>query len=204
MQLEKKIKIILATLLFFMVSFNPGAKENTFELVDKLVPANVRLTNNISEGEEFSGIDNIVTAFLRNWTIAGASIAIAKDGKLIYAHGFGYADTALKTETQPYNRFRIASISKLITAIGIMKLQEEGKLNLSDTVFGPSGILNDPFYGEPKDKRVYNITVAELLSHEAGWTQRYGDQMFMPLVIAEKMGVTPPVDTKTIVKYCHG
>jgi CubicO group peptidase (beta-lactamase class C family) len=82
-----------------------------------------------------------------------------------------------------------------------MKLQEEGKLALSDSVFGPRGILNDPYFGEPKDKRVYNITVAELLSHEAGWTQRYGDQMFMPVKIAESMGVKLPVDTRTIVRY---
>jgi CubicO group peptidase (beta-lactamase class C family) len=202
--LGKKGKILLATMLFVLISFNPGAMENNLILVDKLVPANVRLTNSVSSGEEFSGMEKIVDAFLRNWTIAGASIAIAKNGKLIYAHGFGYADTASKTETQPYSRFRIASISKLVTAVGIMKLQEEGKLKLSDTVFGPSGILNDSFYGEPKDKRVYKITVAELLSHEGGWTQRYGDQMFMPLVVAEKMGISPPVDTKTIVKYFLG
>ena len=62
-----------------------------------------------------------------------------------------------------------------------MKLQEEGKLSLNDKVFGPDGILNDPYFSEPKDKRVYDITVAHLLSHEAGWTQRYGDQMFMPI-----------------------
>jgi CubicO group peptidase (beta-lactamase class C family) len=202
--LEKKIKIFLVTVLFFLVSIHPGAKENSFVLIDKLVPENVRLTNNNSSGEEFSGVEKIVTKFLNNWTIAGASIAIARDGKLIYAHGFGYADTASKTEIQPYSQFRIASISKLVTAVGIMKLKEEGKLKLDDTVFGPKGILNDDFYGVPKDKRVYNITVAELLSHEGGWTQRYGDQMFMPTVIAESMGVSLPIDTKTIVKFCLG
>jgi CubicO group peptidase (beta-lactamase class C family) len=196
-------KILFVTLLFLLVSFNqgPGAGENTVVLVDKLVPSNIRLTNKISSGSEFSGIEKVVDSFLRKWSIAGASIAIAKDGKLIFAQGFGYADTALKTETEPYSQFRIASISKLITATAIMKLREDGRLSLNDTVFGPRGILNDPFYGEPKDKRVYNITVAELLSHEGGWTQRYGDQMFMPLVIAEKLGVKPPVDTKTIVKF---
>ncbi|TAL63726.1 MAG: class A beta-lactamase-related serine hydrolase, partial [Bacteroidetes bacterium] len=45
------------------------------------------------------------------------------------------------------------------------------------------------------------ITVAHLLSHEAGWTQRYGDQMFMPILIAEMMGVKPPANTKTIVRF---
>jgi CubicO group peptidase (beta-lactamase class C family) len=194
-------KILLITLLLLLVSSNPGAHENSFVLIDKLVPNNIRLTNDISSGTEFAGVEKTVNSFLRKWSIAGASIAIAKDGKLIYAHGFGYADIASKTETQPYSQFRIASISKLVTAVGIMKLQEEGKLALTDSVFGSRGILNDPFFGEPKDKRVYKINVAELLSHEAGWTQRYGDQMFMPLVVAEKMGVKPPVDTKTIVKF---
>jgi CubicO group peptidase (beta-lactamase class C family) len=197
----RKSKILLITFFLLLVSSNPGAQENSFVLIDKLIPNNIRLTNSISSGTEFAGVEKTVNSFLRKWSIAGASIAIAKDGKLIYARGFGYADTASKTETQPYSQFRIASISKLVTAVGIMKLQEEGKLALTDSIFGSRGILNDPFYGEPKDKRVYKINVAELLSHEAGWTQRYGDQMFMPLVVAEKMGIKPPVDTKTIVKF---
>jgi CubicO group peptidase (beta-lactamase class C family) len=199
--LSIKYKILLFTFLLLLVSVKPGAKENSIVLTDKLVPNNIRLTNNISSGSEFTGVEKTINAFLRKWTIEGASIAIAKDGKLIYAHGFGYADTAMKIETQPYSQFRIASISKLVTAIGVMKLKEEGKLSLTDSVFGPRGILNDPFFGEPRDKRVYRINVAELLSHEAGWTQRYGDQMFMPLVVAEKMGLKPPVDTKTVVKF---
>ena len=199
--LGRRIKISFVAFLLLLVSINPGAKENSFVLIDKLIPNNIRLTNNVSSGTEFEGVEKTVNAFLRKWSIAGASIAIAKDGKLIYAKGFGYADTASKTETQPYSRFRIASISKLVTAVGVMKLQEEGKLALTDSVFGPTGILNDPYFDKPKDKRVYNITVAELLSHEAGWTQRYGDQMFMPIVIAEKMKVKPPVDTKTIVRF---
>jgi CubicO group peptidase (beta-lactamase class C family) len=199
--LSGKYKILFFSLLLLLVSIKPGAKENSIVLSDKLVPNNIRLTNNISSGSEFTGVEKTVNAFLRKWTIEGASVAIARDGKLLYAHGFGYADTAMKIETQPYSQFRIASISKLVTAIGVMKLKEEGKLSLTDSVFGPRGILNDPFFGQPKDKRVYRINVAELLSHEAGWTQRYGDQMFMPLIVAEKMGMKPPVDTKTIVKY---
>lgn len=161
----------------------------------------MRLINTNSSGKEFAGVEKTLKSFMRKWSIAGASIAISKKGKLIFARGFGYADTASKTETQPYNQFRIASISKLVTAIGIMKLREEGKLSLDDKVFGPDGILNDPYFSEPKDKRVYGITVAHLLSHEAGWSQRYGDQMFMPILVADNMGVKPPADTKTIVRF---
>ena len=191
----------MVTLLGSLVSFNPGAKENSVIIVDKLMPRNVRLTNSSSSGKEFAGAEKTIKAFMRKWSIAGASVAISKDGKLIFARGFGYADTASKNETQPYNQFRIASISKLVTAIGIMKLREEGKLSMNDRVFGPDGILNDHYFSEPKDKRVYGITVAHLLSHEAGWSQRYGDQMFMPVLVAEKMGVKPPADTKTIVRF---
>jgi CubicO group peptidase (beta-lactamase class C family) len=183
------------------VSFNPGAREDNIASTEKLVPGNVRLTNAESSGPEFAGVEKTVNSFMRKWSIAGASLAVSKDGRLIFARGFGYADTASKRKTQPYNRFRIASISKLITAIGIMKLQEDGKLSLNDRVFGPGAILDDPYFREPKDKRVYDITVAHLLSHEAGWTQRYGDQMFMPITIAENLGIKPPVDTKSIVRF---
>ena len=183
------------------MSVIPGAQENSVVLLDKLVPENIRLTNSYSSGKEFESAEKTVNAFLRKWSIEGASVAIAKDGKLIFARGFGYADTASVTETQPYNQFRIASISKLVTAIAIMKLSEEGKLSLNDKVFGVDGILNDPYFNEPKDKRVYSITVAQLLGHEGGWSQQYGDQMFMPVMIAEKLGVKLPIDTKTIVRF---
>ncbi len=193
-------KTFLIVLLGFVVSTNPGAREKNV-VSERFVTANVRLINSSSMGSEFSGVDKIVGSFLHKWSISGISVAIAKDGRLVYARGFGYADTAFKAEAQPFNKFRIASVSKLITAIAVMKLNEEGKLALSDHVFGPDGILNDAYFSEPKDKRVYGITIEHLLSHEGGWTQRYGDQMFMPVVIAQKMGVPTPVDTKTIVRF---
>jgi CubicO group peptidase (beta-lactamase class C family) len=199
--LSKSRKILLFTLLVSMISFNPGAMDSSVALVEKLVPGNVRLTNRSTEGLEFSDADKIINSFIRKWSIVGASVAISKDGKLSFARGYGYADTVSMTEIQPYNKFRIASISKLVTAVGIMKLHEEGRLSLNQKVFGPDGILNDPYYNEPKDPRVYDITVGHLLSHESGWTPRYGDQMFMPVLIAEKMGVKPPVDTKTILRF---
>jgi CubicO group peptidase (beta-lactamase class C family) len=199
--LGRKRKILLVTLLVSMLSFNQGARENNVIIVDKLVPINVRLTNNSLPGGEFEVAEKTVNAFLRKWSIAGASVAISRNGKLVFAKGFGYADTTSKTHIQPYNQFRIASISKLVTAVAIMKLHEDGKISLDDKVFGADGILNDPYFSDPKDKRVYGITVAHLLSHEGGWTQRYGDQMFMPILVAENLGVKPPVDTKTIVRF---
>lgn len=194
-------KSILIALLSLAVSYNPGAIEKTEGLPDKIVPGNIRLTNSFSSSEDFSQCDKIVESFMHKWSITGASVAIAKDGRLVYARGYGYADTAEKTEVQPYSKFRIASISKLVTATAIMKLQEEGKLSVNDRVFGPQGILNDSVYCHPRDKRVFDITVAHLLSHEGGWSQRWGDQMFMPHVIASQMNTSLPVDLNTIIRF---
>jgi CubicO group peptidase (beta-lactamase class C family) len=199
--LTRPTKILFITLLLSLLSFNPGAQENYVVIVDKLVPNNVRITNNYPVSQDYPDAEKIVNSFLHKWSVAGASVAVSKNGKLIFARGFGLADTVEKIQAQPFNQFRIASISKLITAIAVMKLHEQGKLSLEDKVFGSTGILNDPFFSDPKDMRVCDITVEQLLSHEAGWTQRYGDQMFMPLVVAEKLNVKPPVDTKMIVRF---
>ena len=85
--------------------------------------------------------------------------------------------------------------------LAVMKLHEEGKLSLDATVFGPDGILNDSAYCHPRDKRAFNITVSHLLSHEGGWSQRYGDQMFMPQVVASQMRTDLPVDLQTIIEF---
>lgn len=192
---------MLIVLLVFLVGFNPGAVKTENSVLEKLVPGNIRLTNSSSMGKEYAGVEKTINSFMRKWSISGASITIAKDGKLFYARGFGYADTATGVITQPYHKFRIASISKLVTAVAVMKLVEDGKLSLNDSVFGPDAILDDPYFSNPKDKRVYGITVAHLLSHEGGWTQRWGDQMFMPMLIADMMGVKPPADTRTIIRF---
>jgi CubicO group peptidase (beta-lactamase class C family) len=194
-------KILSAVLLSIVVSYNPGASEKSEGSPDRIVPGNIRLTNLNSSSSEFNECENTINSFLHKWTIAGASVAIARNGRLIYAKGFGYADTAEGIGIQPYNKFRIASISKLVTATAIMKLYEAGKLSLDGKVFGPEGILNDSCYCHPKDKRVFNITVAHLLSHEGGWSQHWGDQMFMPQVVAAQMKTSLPVDMKTIITF---
>jgi len=201
MHISRIKKILLIVLLASLVSYDPGAVETNSNPAGKIIPANVRITNDLSSGRDFAAAEKSVRLFMRKWSITGASIAVAKEGRLIFARGFGFTDTISKEEVQPFHKFRIASISKLVTAVAVMKLAEEEKLSLNDRVFGPDGILDDPYFSEPRDKRAYGITVAHLLSHEGGWAQRYGDQMFMPLVVAQQMGVEPPVDTRTIIRF---
>lgn len=196
-----KRKILLVGLLAMLVSYNPGAVRKVSFVTDKLAPENVRLSNIYSSGREFAQAEKTISSFMHKWAIAGSSVAISYNGRLVYARGFGLADTVTGEEVQPYHKFRVASISKLVTAVAVMKLAEEKKLSLQDRVFGPGAVLDDPYFSNPRDKRVNDITIAHLLSHQGGWTLRWGDQMFMPVVIAEQMGVKPPADTRTIVRF---
>lgn len=160
-----------------------------------------RITNFYSDNDKFDYLEKRINRFLKRENIVGASVAIAKDGDLVYAKGFGYADKEALDNVEPYNLFRIASVSKLVTAIGVMKLYEAGQLTLNDKVFGPEGILNDSIYSNYVDKRIEDITVLHLLEHSGGWTTRWGDQMFMPTIIARKLGKSLPVDESDIIRF---
>ena len=198
---RKELKIILIAAFILIAVDSPVGTERVRIGDDTMIMANVRIDNTLTDRELFITAEKGVEWFMKSWDLKGASVAVAREGKLIYARGFGYASLADSVPTEPYNRFRIASISKLVTAIAILKLQEEGQLSVYDRVFGKDAILNDSVFSDPKDKRVFDITVGQLLAHKGGWTQRYGDQMFMPQVVAETMGVPLPVDTKTIVRF---
>jgi len=139
---------------------------------------------------------------LNNYDIPGGQLAITYKGRLVYSRGFGLADESTKTAVCPDNIFRIAGLSKQITAITIMHLYEQGRLGLNDTIFGPNGILNDSIYQTILDPRVYDITVKHLLSHQGGWDKDIsGDPMFNTYAIALAMSVPPPANIETIIQY---
>lgn len=168
------------------------------------VASSLRVSGFFSEDISFSAIDNRISKFIDQLNIAGASVAIAKDGKMVFAKGYGFADKENKIHTEPYNMFRLASISKLITSVGIMRLVEDGKLSLNQKVFGPNGILNDSQYSNYLDNRVEDIEIVNLLNHSGGWTTRWGDPMFMPQVIAEGLGKSLPVSDEDIICFMLG
>ena len=168
---------------------------------DILLPTNQVINNKDSELEITRKFDLFIQKFMDKWELKGASFALMKDDRLIYCKGYGYADVEQNIPMDVMHVFRIASVSKLITAVGIMKLQEEGKLHLNDIVFGPSGILNDSIFSEIKDSRTKKITVEHLLRHQGGYSNTYGDPMFCPLDIARKMNVPPPADLTTIIRF---
>lgn len=198
----KKIYKILILILFFAfvnIELEDSGGTTTPDL--PYLPDNARLHNSFSDFEYYDKFERTVKYFMRSWDIKGASIAVARDGRLVLAKGYGIADSNSNIEVQPYHRFRIASVSKLITATAILKLYEDGKLKLDQHVFGEGGILEREYFKEFRDPRTSKITVAHLLSHRGGWTPRWGDQMFMPLVVASSLNIDPPAATEDIVRF---
>ncbi|MBK0402997.1 beta-lactamase family protein [Adhaeribacter sp. BT258] len=147
-------------------------------------------------------IDQKVLEFMARWNIPGATVALAKDDKLLYARGFGKADEDQLMQAD--HLFRIASLSKPITAMAIMKLNQDNGLDLEQKVFGPEGILNSELYADLRDPRMQEITIKHLLEHTAGWDRHIspeGDPMFNPVKIAEAMQVPAPADAVSVIRY---
>lgn len=115
-------------------------------------------------------INDAIADYMQDNGIPGLSMAISRNGQLVYAKGFGQADQGANEWVHPHHRFRIASVSKPITAAAILKLRDHCGLDLDDTVFGPDGILGNTFGTPPYSNRERAITVRQLLHHTTGWT----------------------------------
>ncbi|MFO7827285.1 MAG: serine hydrolase domain-containing protein [Bacteroidales bacterium] len=204
----KLIKILRNLLLFALIflgeiaiSFSDKATNEKIFPADEKMPVSFRLKNELSTYESMQELDQEIKVFMEKWNVVGASVAIVKDERLIYTKGFGYADKENNEKVEPKHLFRIASVSKLITAVAIMKLVENGEISLNDTVFGKHGILNDDDFSVINDKRFEQITVEHLLSHTSGLTNKAGDPMFMNLRIAKEMNIGLPISNDVIIKY---
>jgi CubicO group peptidase (beta-lactamase class C family) len=176
----------------------PGIKKSEKILE---IPLNKFITNNLSQFDQSGIIDKYIHNFMEYNGLNGVSVAIINDEKLVFAKGYGFAVKEDSINASPGNVYRLASVSKLITAVAIMKLVEEKKIKLTDKVFGEKGFFNEPKYLEIKDPQLNDISVLNLLDHSGGWTQRYGDPMFMPLQIAKLVGDTPPATFDTYMKF---
>jgi len=200
----KKILVFVSLFVFFFfgeIALTFSDKGYPSLLNDEEVPFSLRLDNQYSDYEGTENMDKQVNAFIKRWKIEGASLAVTKDERLVYAKGFGTANNETGEEVKPGHLFRIASVSKLITAVAIMKLYEEGNIDLDETVFGEEGILNDSRFRNFSDPRIQEITVRHLLNHTAGWSRYAGDPLFNPLYIARKMDVPAPASFEDILQY---
>lgn len=148
-------------------------------------------------GSGLSLINNQIQSYINKHSIPGVSIAITKQERLVFAKGFGYADTAAGEQVNPNHLFRIASVSKPMTAIAIMKLIQQGKFSLSSKVFGSSGLLGTTYGTKAYGQRVLDITVQHLLEHTSGFSNDGGDPMFMKYELSQKDLISWVLDNRT-------
>lgn len=196
--------ILLATVILLGIYLSKKHKTPIILVLEKSKYSKVDISavkNSLTNSPEYSALNQELEQFVNKWDLVGATLCIAHKGKIVYARGFGMANKEEGIAMQPYHAMRIASVSKLITAAAVMRLVEEGKLNLDDKVFGPNGILNDAKFLSYKDKRVEEITVRNLLNHSGGWTPRWGDHMFIKDVIAKELGKDLPLSVDDYIAF---
>ena len=134
---------------------------------------------------------------MTKYGVPGASIAVTHGEKLVYLKAYGEQDDSQQTTTG--SLFRLASVSKPMTSIAIFRLIEQGKLHLSDTVFGASGILGTTYGTQPYGPHITEITVDELLHHTSGgWPNDASDPMFTNPAMSAAQLITWTLDNRPL------
>ncbi|MFR4172240.1 MAG: serine hydrolase domain-containing protein [Lachnospiraceae bacterium] len=144
---------------------------------------------------EIKVIDQIMQEYLKNEEMLGGALIVRKDDEIAYKNTWGYADYERTKITDEENIYRMCSMTKPVIAVGIMMLQEQGKLNIQDpvkkflpcfsdlkvlkqedyeaTLKMPESKLEDTLKKLKENKLILedlerNITICDLLSHSSG------------------------------------
>jgi N-acyl-D-amino-acid deacylase len=149
----------------------------------------------------------LLTEFVTEHKLPGAAVAVTRGGRLVYARGFGHANVEKKLPVHPDSLFRIASISKPITAVAVMMLADHGKVKLGDPVLKYVKLKPAVPAGAQFDKRWEKVTVRHCLQHTGGWDRsRKGgfDPISIPRRISQALDLSGPPTPDDIVRYMMG
>jgi len=125
----------------------------------------------------YEPVDQAMQEFMTRIGAQAGAVAISKDGQLLFSHGYGWSDKAKSKPTQPDALFRIASVSKPITAAAIKNAIRAKELSFDTKAIEFIGI-KPPSGKEIADPRILTITVRQLLNHRGGWDR---DKSFDPV-----------------------
>jgi D-alanyl-D-alanine carboxypeptidase len=115
-------------------------------------------------------VDRTAEAALEQTGVPSASVAIVKDGQIVYTHAYGQARLDPAEAAEPAMRYSIGSISKQFTAASVLLLEQQGKLSIDDPV------------GKylPDLKRANEVTIRMILSHTSGYQDYWPEDYLMP------------------------
>lgn len=155
------------------------------------VPAPAAAQNPARAGaDRFESVRAVIREAMAEHGLPSVSVALAKDGRIVWEEAFGWADRERRVPATPHTMYSLASISKPITATGLMRLVEQGGVDLDRPVndYLGTGKLSG-FAGDPS-----GATVRRVLTHTAGLPLHY--QFFY-----EAGGYGPPSMDETIARY---
>lgn len=143
-----------------------------------------------------SSIDTAMNQFMVERHVPNASIAVVKDGRLVFARGYTNAPTGWPTAT-PTTLYRIASLSKPLTSVGAMRLIESGLIQFDQSI---GTILDTSGWTDP---RINDITIRDLLQHRGGWDVSLAgfDPMTQDFAISAALNVPLPLTTANVIDY---
>lgn len=148
--------------------------------------------------------DALIPSLMAKWGVPGGAVAVVKDDRLVFAKGYGKADTESGSPVTPGSLFRIASLSKPLTSAAVLRLREQGKLGLDDKVFRKF-LVPVPPPGTAMDPRLLEVTVRHLLEHAGGWDRDASfDPMFRSKEISASLGKPGPASAADIIRYMTG
>jgi CubicO group peptidase (beta-lactamase class C family) len=152
--------IVRAALLFVAFAVGWSAAYAETPAPDVVAPLKHDLT--ATDLEAF--LDGLVPAQIETNDIAGATIAVVKDGQVVFVKGFGFADVKARTPVTPETMFRVGSITKLFTWTSVMQLVEQGKLDLDADVNTYLDFKIPHTFGKP-------VTLRNLMTHRGGFQE---------------------------------
>lgn len=114
---------------------------------------------------DFAAVDTLALGYLEKYAQPGVSIVIGVGDRIVYAKGYGWADREAGLPTSPWQEYRLASVSKTLTATAVMRQVELGRVQLDKPAWG----YVSAFMGaRPADARLEQVTVRQLLTHSWG------------------------------------
>ena len=139
--------------------------------------------------------DEIMARYMKDRNISSGSLAVLRNGRLVLARGYSWTPEGAPP-VPPTALFRIASVSKPITAVGVLQLVEQGKIRLDQ----PLGDFID--VSRWTDRRIEKVTVRHLLSHRGGWDRDAAfDPMFRDQIICKAAGRPLPTTPQMVIDY---
>jgi N-acyl-D-amino-acid deacylase len=152
-------------------------------------------------GPGLAPLDTAMLTIMDRHGIPGAALGIAKEGRLVFAKGYGWSNAATGEPIQPGTLFGLASVSKPLTAVATLKLIEQAKLRLDERVFDILDHIKPP-RGARIDPRLRTITVRQCLNHSGGWDRAtQGDPINWEPQICRAFRVRPPLSSRQFLSF---